>query len=41
MRLLTLTRPAMLMMGTLLTGVAEAAPTVGHLKSVEPVTETL
>jgi hypothetical protein len=41
MRLLTLTNPAMLMMGTLLTGVgAEAAPTVGHLKSVEQVTET-
>ena len=44
MRLLTLTNPAMLMMGTLLTGCgAEAADhaTVEHIKSVEPFTETL
>ncbi len=44
MRLLTLTKPAMLMMGTLLTGCgAEAADhaTGEHIKSVEPFTETL
>ena len=44
MRLLTLTKPAMLMMGTLLTVCgAEAADhaTGEHIKSVEPFTETL
>ena len=42
MRSLTLTGPAMLMMGTLLTGAgAEAAPRPEHSKAVEPFTETL